>query len=177
MRGTKCNDDELSNRVQIVQDVIVPEPQNPVAFAFQERRSPLIDWIFRVLPTIRFNNETAFLAYKIYNEGADRLLAAKFRVFQLPVAEDRPKLSFCIRQLTSQLLGFSQRFARVASHALTLPPLRGSLPLPIWGEGLGTGDLPRLARFIERHEGELAFRDDGLGVAIALAGDGFGVQA
>src|SRR5690348_13978028 len=38
-------------------------------------------------------------------------------------------------------------------------------------------DLPRLSVLIERDEGEFAFRDPGLAVAVALAGDGFGLEA
>src|SRR6476469_6209881 len=60
---------------------------------------------------------------------------------------------------------------------LTLPPLRGSFPLSARGEGLFTVDLPRLSRFIQRDEGELAFRNDCLALPIPLPRDSFRLQA
>src|SRR5689334_750871 len=59
---------------------------------------------------------------------------------------------------------------------LSLLSMRDSFPSPARGEGLGTGDLPRLARLVERDEGELAFGHGGFGVAIALPRDRFGLE-
>src|SRR5213080_1339960 len=60
---------------------------------------------------------------------------------------------------------------------LTLPPLRGSFPLPKWGEGLGTGDLPRLAALIQRDKDEFAFRHRRFAVAITLPRNRFRLEA
>src|SRR5207237_9152460 len=58
---------------------------------------------------------------------------------------------------------------------LTLPPLSGSFPLPVRGEGLFTADLTRIAGFVEGDEGELALRHDGLGFAVPSPRDGPGL--
>src|SRR4029079_3310783 len=60
---------------------------------------------------------------------------------------------------------------------LSLLSLRDSFPSPARGEGLDTGDLPRLSCFAERDEGELALRGQRFKVAIALARDRHGLQA
>src|SRR5439155_13362378 len=71
------------------------------------------------------------------------------------------------------------RWCRDVRCSLTLP--LGSAervpPSPVKGEGLFIPDLPRLARLVERDEGEFAFRYGGFLLAVALAGDGFGFEA
>jgi hypothetical protein len=60
---------------------------------------------------------------------------------------------------------------------LSLLSLRDSFPSPARGEGQVIGDLPWLAAFVERNEGELALSHDGFRFAVAVASDGFGLEA
>jgi hypothetical protein len=83
-----------------------------------------------MLPAIGFNNQPAFLAHEVGYEWANRLLATKLHAVELAVAQHVPKLALCIGQFTTQALSLGERLAGVARHALTLPPLRGSFPLP-----------------------------------------------
>ena len=58
---------------------------------------------------------------------------------------------------------------------LSLLSAARQLSLSREGRGARHRDLPRLARFVERDEGELALRHDRFAVAVALAGDRFGL--
>jgi hypothetical protein len=77
----------LHDAIQVAQDVVVPETQHAVAFAFQEGSSSLIHGAFGVLTAVSFDDQPAVLAYKVGNERADGLLAAKLGVSELVIAQ------------------------------------------------------------------------------------------
>ena len=83
-----------------------------------------------MLATIGFNDEAQFLANEVGDKWSNRLLATEFRALQLTIAQDEPQLSFGIGKFPPQPLCIGECLAGIASHALTLPPLCGSLPLP-----------------------------------------------
>ncbi len=86
--------------------------------------------ILRMLPAIGLNDQPSSLTNEISDERTDRLLAAELSAVQLPGSKDGPKLALGVGKFAPQPLGFGESRLIVTSHALTLPPLRGSLPLP-----------------------------------------------
>ena len=116
---------------------MVPKSQDAISFVFEKSGAQGIVSIFRVLAAIGFNNQSLLLADEVGDKRPDRLLAAELGAVQLAVSQRGPELSLGIRHLVTQTLCICERFASIAGHALTLPPLRGSLPLPRGERGLG----------------------------------------
>src|SRR5437764_10653380 len=87
----------------------------------------------------------------------------------------------CQRRCSASVWSDRISLARPRSFEMRRPlsrlSLRDSCPSPARGEGLVIPDLPRLARFIQRHEGEFALCDHGFGLAVALAGNRLGFEA
>ena len=83
-----------------------------------------------VLAAVRFDDQALGLANEIDDKGSDWLLSAKLGTANVAASEHRPKSPFGVCHVSTQAFGFDERLLAVAGHALTLPPLRGSLPLP-----------------------------------------------
>ena len=130
VRGREGRRDYLSNTLQVRKYVVVPEAQHAIAFGLEKGSSTLIGVLSRMLTTIGFHDQPALLAHEIGNEWTDRLLPPELGAIQLAVAERGPELALGIGHFAAQALGPCERLTSVAGHALTLPPLRGSFPLP-----------------------------------------------
>src|SRR5438270_5854373 len=89
-----------------------------------------------MLPTLGLDEQPPLLADEVNDERPDRLLTTKLGAFDLSASKGGPKLPFGICHVAAQALCPRESLARVAGHALTLPPLRGSLPLPRGERGL-----------------------------------------
>jgi len=83
-----------------------------------------------MLAAIRLNDQPMLLTHEIGNEGTDWLLSPELGAGKLPIAQHGPQFALGVSQLAAKALRFVERIRGVAGHALTLPPLRGSLPLP-----------------------------------------------
>src|SRR5436305_6592823 len=83
----------------------------------------------------------------------------------------------CSASVCSDRISLARPRSFEMRRPLSLLSLSDSCPSPARGEGLGTGDLPRLAGFVESDEGEFALRNNGLGVAVSLTGDRLGSQS
>ena len=132
----------MRDAFKIFENVIVPEAKDAIALAFKEFCSSLITDALGMLSAIRLDDQTRLLANKVSDEGPNWLLPSKFCSIELRVPEDRPQLALCIGQITAETLGFLERGLIVTSHPLTLPPLRGSLPLPQGERGFGAACRP-----------------------------------
>ena len=137
MRGRKFVCDDLGHAIQIVQDVVVPKAQDSITDTFEKFGSARISEVLGMLPAVRFDDKPLLLTHEVGDEWSDRLLAAELRAFDLPFAQNGPEFALRIGHFAAQAPSLRQCFPRVARHALTLPPLRGSLPLPRGERGLG----------------------------------------
>ena len=166
--------DHLENTARVFKDVIVPEAEDSETLAAEIGIAPHRRSALGVLPAVRLDDQRSLETGEIDDVRRDDVLALELERRQSAVAKHGPEapLGGCRigAHFASPVAQFAARWrSSFEGTPLTLPPLRGSLPLPIWGEGLVTGDLPRLARLVQRHEGELALRHDPLALPVALA--------
>ncbi len=74
--------DRPEHSVRIAKHIIVPEPKHAIACITQPT-IPLTVSVSVVLPTIHFDNDTAFMTNEISYVVPDRHLPTKFQTFQL----------------------------------------------------------------------------------------------
>ena len=60
--------------------------------------------LVRMTRAIYFDDKVRLGTIKIYDEGADGMLAAKFEIPELAVMQNRPKLYFCSRHLLAKFI-------------------------------------------------------------------------
>src|SRR5438270_8075106 len=99
-----------------------------------------------MLPTICLDDQPLLLANEVDDERPDRLLTTKLGALNLSASKGGPKRSFGICHVAAQALCPRESLASVTRHALTLPPLCGSLPLPRGERGLRAACRLRRAR-------------------------------
>jgi hypothetical protein len=72
----------FKNRFSLVQNIVVPESDDPIALSLQKCRAASVLCVAIVLATIHFDNELRFGTYKIGSVGANRNLMPKFPALQ-----------------------------------------------------------------------------------------------
>jgi len=123
VRGSlrKDGDNCLENAGQIAQNVVIPEPQDPIVSVSQPFISQDVVPTVGVLTTVNFNDQARFTANEVTGVWPDRLLPNEFVATQPTGSQAIPEFSFRIRQCRSQVssalgLGFIS-----TSHAETPP--------------------------------------------------------
>jgi hypothetical protein len=87
--------DRVMDAVEICQDLVVPEPQDAIAFVLQEPTSlGLPRRRVIVLTAVDFHDQPGLVAHKISNVAADRQLAAELLSLHLMRAHDLPDPPF-----------------------------------------------------------------------------------
>jgi hypothetical protein len=89
VRGSERRSYDLRHAVKIGRDVFVPEAQDAISRLFQKRRAGCVRFNI-VLTAIGLDDEATFLADKIGDERADRLLPTEFQALELSRTEDFP---------------------------------------------------------------------------------------
>ena len=82
------------NTLFIVENVIVPETENPEALARQVIITPLITRIFGMLTAVRFDDQSACEACEVGYIVIDRQLPFEFIARQPFAAQDLPQAMF-----------------------------------------------------------------------------------
>ena len=100
--------DCLQYAVDILQDVVVPEADNPVAESF-DGPSPLGVDFFPMLPAIQFDDDVPFAACEVGDVPADWELAGELRAFQLARAEMPPEQLFGVGAAGSELTHYGRQ--------------------------------------------------------------------
>lgn len=77
---------DLKHAVQIAQNFVIPEPNDPIALRFEERGSTSIVRAFGVLTAVYFNDQLSLPAQEVADEWADGDLTREFEAFELPAA-------------------------------------------------------------------------------------------
>lgn len=77
---------DLKHAVQIAQNFVVPEPNDPIALRFEERGSTSIVRAFGVLTAVYFNDQFSLATHEVADEWTHRDLTGKFETFELPAA-------------------------------------------------------------------------------------------
>ena len=88
-----------TNPVEITQHIVVPEPHDTVSSIFDPPRPPCITFPFdrlAVLRAVQFDRKAMIMAYEVYDERAERNLAAELQAIQTFGTNDRPQDSFGI---------------------------------------------------------------------------------
>jgi len=50
-----------------------------------------------VVATVQLDDQLGFSAAEVRDEGTDRMLATELEPAQLPIAQSKPQLPFCVR--------------------------------------------------------------------------------
>ncbi|MDE3060803.1 MAG: hypothetical protein KGJ06_07320, partial [Pseudomonadota bacterium] len=87
-----------------------------------------------MLTAVKLDKQFFFLADKIGNVGADRLLSAEFIIIQLPAAQQLPQFAFNIGEIAAESLS-------VFKGALLISPLKYPLTRRLRTCGAGTLSL------------------------------------
>ena len=87
----------------VLQDVIVPEADEPMALVLKPSCSFIVPCLLSgMLPSIDFDDEALLHAEKIDDITAQRALAAKLMAAKLPVTQVTPEQCFRIRPVAAQ---------------------------------------------------------------------------
>lgn len=73
---------DCEDTVDVAQNIMIPETQNPVPFFFNASRSFQISYALRVLPAIHFDHEPGAPADKIHDERTEQRLTPEVRTAQ-----------------------------------------------------------------------------------------------
>lgn len=124
--------DRLHNRLNISQDVMIPEMQDMESMRLQPGGAfGIPGGMPRVLPLIELDNQLPFETHRIYDESAQGLLPAKLVSVELPATKMAPQGAFPLCGLLPQGSGTLDVHGRSFSGiGITL-----TLPSPIKGEG------------------------------------------
>jgi len=93
----------LKHTIHIAQNVVVPETQHPVAFAFKKSRARHILCAVGMLPAIRLDNQLAFGTEKISDIRTNRHLTAKLETTKAAIAQAQPQRRFRFGLMTAQM--------------------------------------------------------------------------
>src|ERR1700722_3816920 len=89
-------ENRLQNPVAIPQHLVVPEPKDFPALAFQIGVSGLIARALSVLRALGFDDQLSANAQKVDNVGADRDLPAKLESAEATIAQQAPQAQFAV---------------------------------------------------------------------------------
>lgn len=93
MRGSVQHfEDSLKHAIRVLEDVVIPKPDDPKTTSRQIGVAVRIHRTFTVLTAVSLNDKPLLERGEIDNPCTDRDLAAKFDLHQLSGAEERPKL-------------------------------------------------------------------------------------
>ena len=93
------------------ENVVVPEPKNTPAPAFEPRSSFRVVHAIGMLPAIGFDHQSMLDAGKVDNEGTKWVLTTKFEALQSPIAQCRPEPTFGIGHRTHEdVMSHTPRF-------------------------------------------------------------------
>ena len=79
----------MQNTIEIPKNVVIPQPQNYVPFAFQPTRPVLVDSL-AMMPAVDLYDHLLLQADKVDDVRPDRLLSSELRSSHLPVCEPVP---------------------------------------------------------------------------------------
>ena len=122
------------NAFGVLQHIVVPEADDAIAVGFDDLRSSVIGRVVGVLAAVEFDSDPRGATGEIDHEVADRVLPDELYAAELAGAQVRPKPSFRVGHIVSQL-------ARDAGQSL-LHQGRTPIPNPFpQGKGLSSKAL------------------------------------
>ena len=130
MRGFKRRYVGFRNAFKVCENVIVPKAKHRIPPAFKEGSAARVACAVGMLTSVSLSNQPGLMAHEVGDKRSDWLLPAKLCTCQLRTVKNRPQFAFGIRHYAAKLLRPGQRCLIITDHALTLPRLRRSLPLP-----------------------------------------------
>jgi len=77
----------FQDSINVCEYFMVPKSDDPITLILQERCPSLVGlYLYRVLPAVKFDDETSFWTTEIYNEGRNKVLTTKFSTDDLSAA-------------------------------------------------------------------------------------------
>ena len=111
--GSQGIPDRFEHLVPILEDGVVPEPQDPEPARVQPPRPHGINFrLLGVLIPIEFHDEAPFETDEIGDVGSDRGLPTESATVELTVAQVIPQMPFGLRLILAQMAG------EVAAHRI-----------------------------------------------------------
>jgi hypothetical protein len=94
---TRDPEDHLAHIVDVPQNLVVPEPQNPKAASRKLRVPNVIATVLGMLAAVHLHDEAGLEADEIDDEGADRRLPSELQPVEAAAAQLVPQLLFRVR--------------------------------------------------------------------------------
>jgi hypothetical protein len=94
MRLPQRRQDHLLHALDIVENIVVPKPDDTPAALLQPRRPPVVLFVISMLPAIGFNDEPTLEADEIDDEPTQAMLTTEFESAQAAIAEHAPQATF-----------------------------------------------------------------------------------
>ena len=114
----------LLDSFNILQNFIVPEPQDAVTLGFKTLRAPgVISRALCMLPAVNFDGKASFHADEVHNKCCDGMLSAKSVAGELAHSKMTPQQLLCISEIASQPAGCGARTCRQSWHVLCTTPI------------------------------------------------------
>jgi hypothetical protein len=113
----------LQDTFAILQHLVVPEPKDFPALAFQIGVTNIVARAFCVLRAVSFDDQLSANAKKVDNVGADRNLPAKLNAIQTTVAQQAPEAKLAVGRRSahrSSARALVRRDACISLHRLSI---------------------------------------------------------
>lgn len=158
----RCSD-LVDHTIELLQHLMIPEPQHAPSACFQIRRAPLVGGRISMLAAIELDDQPRLDAGEVGNVRRHRMLATKPRT-QIAAAQCAPEQRFDIRRLCAQSPRIRQGTRRNVRHGQSVgtaaPPPNPPPCASRTGEGSGgSADTPAPAPQAWGRVGEGASRD------------------
>jgi hypothetical protein len=130
-----CN--RFENAGKIAEDIIIPEPKNPITFPSEPSVSCDVPNIRLMLSAIDFDNKTSFATYEVDNVRPDGFLPHELKSEQAASANVVPQTQFCVRRIFAKPARTAGSGVRSSHRKYAPHPARSARrPLPASGERL-----------------------------------------
>jgi len=103
----RCQKDGFANHIRPLQDIIIPEPQDAVAFTFQKGIPLYICVRFSMLAAVGFDDEAMLDTQKVGDVRAYGNLPAELHPTQCAIPQTMPEQRLGLRSLATQPPGDS----------------------------------------------------------------------
>jgi hypothetical protein len=114
--------DHPQDRVEILEDFVIPETDNPIAQCL-DPRLPLYISLSAMLAAVDLDDQICLRTQEIHDERADRCLSAEFKAIKPAVAQGEPDAQFSSGHVATERGGVGTDLAH-GGHISTVPSPR-----------------------------------------------------
>jgi hypothetical protein len=106
----KCRHDDLQYAFEVLQHLVVPEPQDPIASALEEMGPSGINLAI-VLTAVDLDDQPCFDAQEVHHEGLDRRLKPELVPDESAVAQRTPEQALGVGRSPTEARSMTTRLA------------------------------------------------------------------